>query len=44
MLQKEEVTHLQHHQKRGGGHQNPQGRCLLCGPNSRQGGSPGSHG
>ena len=44
MLQEEEVTLLQHHQRREGGHQNPQGRCLLHVPNSRQGSSPGSHG
>ena len=43
-LQKEEIIHSQHHQRGEGGHQNPEGRCLLHGPNSRQGGSLGGHG
>ena len=42
--QKEEVTHSQHHQGREGGHQNPEGRCLSHGPNSRQGSNLDSHG
>ena len=37
-------AHLQHNQRGMGGHQNPQGRPLPCGSNSRQGSSPGSHG
>ena len=41
LLQKQEGTHSQHHQEEGGGHQNPQGGCLLHGPHSRQGSSPG---
>ena len=36
-LQGQEGAHLQHHQRGGGGHQNPQGRCLSSGPYSRQG-------
>ena len=37
-LQGQEGANLQHHQKGQGGHQNPQGRLLPCGTNSRQGG------
>ena len=45
MLQKEEVTHLQNITKEEEEcHQNPQGGCLSCGPNSRQGSRPGGHG
>ena len=43
-LQGQEGANSQHHQKGKGGHQNPQGRLLPCGTNSRQGVSPGSHG
>ena len=39
-LQGQERANSQHHQKGKGGHQNPQGRLLPCGTNSRQGGSP----
>ena len=36
-LQEQEGAHSQCHQKGEGGHQGPQGGCLLCGPYSGQG-------